>query len=82
MNHVLKLQPRFAEDIKSGRKTFEVRRDDRGYKVGDVLAFTDLGGGPCGMASYEVVYKLAHEDFPDGIPQGYCILGIKKHEEE
>lgn len=78
MKHELKLQPRFAEDIREGRKTFEIRRDDRGYKLGDVLTFTDLGKEPYGMPSYEVVYKLTHEDFPDGIPAGYCVLGIRK----
>lgn len=78
MNHELKLQPRFAEDIREGRKTFEIRRDDRGYKLGDVLTFTDLGKEPYGMPPYEVVYKLTHEDFPDGIPAGYCVLGIRK----
>lgn len=82
MNHVLKLQPRFAEAVKDGSKTFEIRRDDRGYEVGDILTFADLDKKPYGMPPYEVVYKLAHEDFPDGIPQGYCILGIRKHEEE
>lgn len=82
MKHVLKLQPRFAKDVESGRKTFEVRRDDRNYKVGDVLTFADLDKKPYDMGSYEVTYKLTHEDFPDGIPQGYCVLGIRKHEEE
>lgn len=77
MNHVLKLQPRFAKDIESGRKTFEVRRDDRDFKVGDTLTFTDLDGKPYDMASYEVTYKLPREDFPAGLQKGYCVLGIK-----
>lgn len=77
MNHVLKLQPRFAEAVKEGRKTFEVRRDDRNYKVGDILTFTDLDKKPYDMGSYEVTYKLTYEDFPDGISKGYCVLGIK-----
>lgn len=78
MNHVLKLQPRFAEAVKEGRKTFEVRRDDRDFKVGDTLTFTDLDGKPYGMPAYEVTYKLPREDFPAGLCEGYCVLGIKK----
>lgn len=78
MNHVLKLHPRFAEAVKEGRKTFEIRKDDRDYRVGDILTFTDLDGKPYGMPPYEVTYKLTHEDFPSGLSDGYCVLGIKK----
>lgn len=78
MNHVLKLQPRFAEAVKEGRKTFEVRKDDRDYKVGDTLTFTDLDGKPYGMPAYEVTYKLPREDFPAGLSDGYCVLSIEK----
>lgn len=35
--HALKTWPRFFELVISGRKTFEVRRDDRDFKPGDTL---------------------------------------------
>lgn len=35
--HTLKLDVRFWELVKSGVKNFEIRKDDRGFKVGDVL---------------------------------------------
>ena len=35
--HKMKCWPQFFEDIISGKKTFEVRDDDRGYQEGDVL---------------------------------------------
>lgn len=35
--HNLKCWPEFYVEVRSGRKTFEVRKDDRGFKVGDVL---------------------------------------------
>jgi hypothetical protein len=35
--HELKTWPEFYERIISGEKTFEVRKDDRGFRVGDVL---------------------------------------------
>lgn len=37
ITHDLKIQPQFFEAILSGAKTFEVRRNDRGYRVGDYL---------------------------------------------
>ena len=35
--HELKSWPEFFEPVLSGKKTFELRKDDRRYAVGDVL---------------------------------------------
>lgn len=35
--HDLKCGPAYFEAIYNGRKTFEVRRNDRGFQAGDVL---------------------------------------------
>ena len=35
--HHLKTWPTFFEEVVQGRKTFEVRLDDRGFEVGDLL---------------------------------------------
>ncbi len=35
--HELKTWPEFYRELESGAKTFEIRRDDRGFNVGDVL---------------------------------------------
>ena len=35
--HVLKTWPEMYEAVETGRKTVELRRDDRGYRVGDFL---------------------------------------------
>lgn len=35
--HELKILPMYFDDVASGRKSFEVRYDDRGYLVGDIL---------------------------------------------
>ena len=35
--HKLKCWPMFFDAIKSGDKTFEIRKNDRAFKVGDVL---------------------------------------------
>lgn len=73
--HKLKIQDRFYEAVEDGRKAFEVRKDDRGYEVGDRIAFADLGGNGR-RGAWEITYKLTHGDFPEGVPEGYCVLGI------
>lgn len=37
MKHEVKTDPEVFEDVLAGLKTFEIRRDDRSYAVGDIL---------------------------------------------
>jgi len=37
VQHELKIRPNFYNDIIEGNKTFEVRKNDRNFKVGDEL---------------------------------------------
>lgn len=37
MTHGLKIQPDYFKAVFMGTKTFEIRKNDRGYKAGDVL---------------------------------------------
>ena len=39
--HELKCHPHFFAAIAAGKKTFEIRRNDRDYRVGDVLDLRD-----------------------------------------
>lgn len=63
--HELKLDTKFFDDVKSGKKNFEIRKNDRDYQVGDILklkAFrnnhymADYGTRGCGNG-FEVVDK-------------------------
>lgn len=35
--HELKILPEYFEKVLDGSKTFELRKDDRGFNVGDIL---------------------------------------------
>lgn len=37
MKHTLKIQPQYFSAVQSGAKPFEIRKNDCGFKVGDVL---------------------------------------------
>lgn len=43
--HELKLNTKYYDDVKKGLKTFEIRKNDRDFKVGDVLSLTRWGEG-------------------------------------
>lgn len=78
--HHLKCWPEFFRPIKSGKKTFEVRYDDNGYMVGDVLVLQEYD--PSGLVGQytdrevtkTVTYKLPGGKF--GIDPNYCVLGL------
>ncbi len=49
MTHHLKTWPEFYQAVEEGRKTFEIRRNDRPYAVGDVLHLGEFEPCPeCG----------------------------------
>lgn len=74
--HKLKLSKIFFEDVRIGKKTFELRKNDRNYQVGDILELREMEAGePTGREiETEVIYIL--EGF-EGLKEGYCILGIR-----
>lgn len=41
MIHALKTEPHFYEPAKQGLKPFEVRKNDRDFKIGDYLALNE-----------------------------------------
>ena len=86
--HKLKLFPEYFDAVVNGIKTFEIRKNDRDYKVGDTLRLYEFDPEEeefsrlpekrtCNVA---VTYILTHEDFPDGIPEDYCVMGIRLRE--
>lgn len=81
--HYLKLNDRFFDAVVSGKKPFEIRKNDRGYQIGDTLVMTrtDDCGQPIlndvglkDVCIKTVSYMLTHEDFPAGIPEGYVVM--------
>lgn len=73
--HDVKLGTTFFDDVKTGRKTFELRKNDRGYKEGDTIVMHEYNDGTTTGRTIEkkIVYML--EDFT-GLEDGYCILGL------
>lgn len=78
--HDVKLGATFFDDVKTGRKTFELRKNDRGYKEGDTIVLHEYkNGATTGRTiTKKIVYML--EDFT-GLEDGYCILGLGEVEE-
>lgn len=77
MIHELKTLPEFWQDVFDNIKNFEVRFNDRDFKVGDLLFLrewdpkTETYTGR--VARRNVIYVL---DNPQYVKEGYVIMGI------
>ena len=43
--HFLKILPQYFKEVLAGKKTFELRKDDRNYKVNDAIILREFDGG-------------------------------------
>ena len=75
--HRLKIQEKYFTDIMAFEKKFELRKNDRDYKVGDLLCLSAYQGEkPLGKyIEARITYIL--KDVP-GLQDGYAILGFKE----
>jgi uncharacterized phage protein (TIGR01671 family) len=71
--HDIKINPIFLADIVSGIKTFEIRKNDRGYKKGDILNLQEYENGEYTGNEIEVLVTYI-PDFP--LPDDYVVMGI------
>lgn len=79
--HELKVVPQFWEGLAGATKTFEIRRNDRHFQVGDTLILREydhsIGFVSEATVTAKVSYILHAEDFPAGLREGYVILGMQ-----
>lgn len=74
--HEVKLSSIYFDDVAAGIKNFELRKNDRGYKVGDILKLNEVKSGKetGRFIKAKIEYMLEEHT---GLQEGYCILGIK-----
>lgn len=76
MVHELKTLPIYYQAVEKGLKTFEIRRNDRNYKCGDLLILKeyDKGNGYTGKEiTVKVLYVLSEQPF---VPLEYVCMSI------
>lgn len=82
-SHRLKISPKFFDAVANGVKTFEVRKADRDYKIGDTINLGEWIQETWEKGSFNrncklvITYILTHDQFPEGVPEGYVILAVK-----
>ena len=73
--HKLKLAKMFFDDVRSGRKSFDLLKNDRNYQLGDIIEYREMDKGEetGRVIEKEVIYIL--EGFK-GLQENYCILAL------
>lgn len=72
MTHELLIEDKYFNDIKSGIKKFEIRRNNREYCVGNVLALENIKTKEVIRKEIEYITDVSIYDLPN-----ILILGIK-----
>lgn len=79
--HTLKTWNTFFKDVRIGRKTFEFRRNDRDFEVGDKLILKEYNYRYDEYSGHSlevyISYIIDGTDI-EGIEEGFCVLGIVK----
>ena len=82
MKHQIKILEQFADAVLDGSKNFEIRKNDRGYRKGDIVEFypiyndtkASMLSHPLRGRQFEITYVLQGW----GLQEGYCVFGIKE----
>ena len=74
--HQIRLAKSYFDDVANGIKTFELRKNDRGYKKGDILEMMEFADGKNTGRMVRVLVTYILEDYT-GIEDGYCIMATK-----
>ncbi len=79
MTHELKVLPEYFEALVNGSKTFEIRKNDRNFQVGDWLLLKEWNPETEEYTGYSVLRYVSYilYDWQAGLKDGYCIMGLK-----
>lgn len=75
--HEIKLKIEFCDDVLNGRKSFEIRHNDRGYQAGDKVKFIPVrervnASHPIEQETYLITYVLSGW----GIQEDWVVFSI------
>ena len=77
--HELKTETEYFNEVVSGNKNFELRKNDRDFKVGDYLMLQDYNKETktyTGRIFYKTISYVLENAPQFGLKEGYCILSL------
>lgn len=78
MIHELKILPEYFNAVISGEKTFEIRKNDRPFKKGDLLALNEYDGHYyTGNSCVVYIDYILNDPKNEFCKSGYVVMSIK-----
>ena len=74
--HQIRIAAMYFDDVVSGKKPFELRKNDGGYKEGDILEMMEFVDGKNTGRTVKALVTYLLQEYK-GLEDGYCIMGIK-----
>ena len=76
--HHLKVWPLYYRALEDGSKTFEIRLNDRGFRVADTLVFHEWDPNESDYTYRPILYVKVLDLFEDvlGLMEGYVIMTL------
>ena len=75
IKHDLKILPKYFEQVVSGKKTFELRKNDRDFRVNDMFVLREWDGEKYTGRKFIQSISYVLKDCPEyGLAPGYCIF--------
>jgi hypothetical protein len=77
MEHTLKILPQYFKEVWNEDKTFELRKDDRDYKIGDTLRLQEFDYGIyTGRECARTILYILRDADQYGLKEGFVILAM------
>lgn len=76
--HFLKILPEYFKLVVEGKKKFELRRNDRDFKVGDMIILCEFDGKESTGNSLPFVITYILKGGQYGLDEDYVVLSIEE----
>jgi hypothetical protein len=76
--HELKIKQNYFNDIRVNDKSFEIRKNDRGFEVGDILLLKVIDEVTEEYTGHDMFIKVMYIHKGLGLADGYVCMSIKR----
>lgn len=80
MTHELKILPKYYSEIMQGKKSFEIRKNDRDFKEQDVVILKEFADGDYTGKYIKAIIDYIYNGENYGLEKGYCIFSMRVYE--
>lgn len=78
--HELKVLKKYAHHLITRDKTFEIRKNDRDFRVGDILHLKEIDDESKEYTGFEMFLKVIYMHQGLGLEDGYVCMSVEKIE--